>query len=124
MGTIAVSVDGRPIFSWDGDEDAIKNVIDNFPIGAEGVGLSAIDFATACIAHLSGRALRKQERVGQEMQMMGVIWFILQMDTDKAGRPGKIKDYAENTDFTVDLHVDVAAGKITADIDAATWFNA
>jgi hypothetical protein len=56
--------------------------------------------------------------------MMGVIWFILQTDTDKAGRPGKIKDYAANSDFTVDLHVDAAAGKITADIDAQTWFNA
>lgn len=124
MGTIAVSVDGRPIFSWDGDEDAIKNVIDRFSIGAEAIGHSADDLASHAIAHLSGRELHMKERVEQEMQMMGVIWFILQTDTDKAGRPGKIKDYAANTDFTVDLHVDAAAGKIAADIDAQTWFNA
>jgi hypothetical protein len=32
--------------------------------------------------------------IGQQMQMMGVIWFIVECDTGNADRPGKIGGYA------------------------------
>ena len=86
--------------------------------------MSPTEFASACIQRLSSRALRTQGRVGQEMQMMGVIWFILQADTNNVEHPGKIQDYAANTDFAVNLHVDAIQGEIVADIVAKTWFNA
>jgi hypothetical protein len=44
MGTIAVSVDGDPIFNWQGDEAAITQLMEAFPSAAEHVGLTPNKF--------------------------------------------------------------------------------
>jgi hypothetical protein len=46
----------------------------------------------------------EQDQAGQEMQMVGVIWRILEAETHNAEHPGKIADYAGvAVDFFVDL---------------------
>ena len=62
--------------------------------------------ADNCVAHLSkGLCVGDEEQgqVGQEMQMIGVIWHILEAETHNAEHPGKIADYAGAVDFLVDL---------------------
>ncbi len=53
--------------------------------------------ADNCVAQLS-KGLRvgdeEQGQAGQEMQMVGVIWRILEAETHNAEHPGKIADYA------------------------------
>jgi len=39
------------------------------------------------------------------MQMMGVIWRILEMEINHPERPGKVADYIGNTNFDVDLQM-------------------
>jgi hypothetical protein len=62
--------------------------------------------ADDCVAHLS-KGLRvgdeEQDQAGQEMQMVGVIWRVLEAETHNAEHPGKIADYAGAVDFFVDL---------------------
>jgi hypothetical protein len=103
MGTIKVAVDGRPAFDWEGDEDSIEHILEAFPVGARGVGMTPEQLADNCIAHFRTGSPVSEDPVGQEMQMMGVLWRILEADTGNAEHPGKIADYAGSVDFTVDL---------------------
>jgi hypothetical protein len=121
MGTIAVSVDGDPIFNWQGDEAAITQLMEAFPSAAERVGLTPNKFAQACVSHLSSDILHKQGAVGQKMQMMGVVWLILDQNTNNAEHPGKIRDYAAITDFEVDLRPH--DGGVTFQVNAMSKFD-
>jgi hypothetical protein len=93
MGMTTVAIDGESIFTWDGDEAAVKHVLEDFPHGAASVGMTPRALADDCVAHLS-KGLRvgdeEQGQVGQEMQMVGVIWRILEAETHNAEHPGKI----------------------------------
>jgi hypothetical protein len=74
MGMITVAIDGETIFTWDGDEAAVKNVLEDFPHGAASVGMTPRALADNDVAHLS-KGLRvgdeEQDQAGQEMQMVG-----------------------------------------------------
>ena len=105
MGTIKIAVGGKPMFSWDGDESAVNTILNAFPKGARSVGMSPQELANNCIAHLSSGSLLARDRVGQEMQMMGVIWRILESKTNNAEHPGKIGEYASAIDFEVDFEL-------------------
>ena len=73
MGRIAIAVNGKQIFVWNGDEASIKNILDAFPRGARGVGMAPHALADTCVAKLSSGSLLSTDPVGQEFQMMGVI---------------------------------------------------
>ena len=90
MSTMNITVGGKPFFTWDGDEAAVLNILVDFPRGAQGVGLSPQAFADNLIVHLKKGSLLAEDQVGQETQMMGVIWRILTAETGLAERPGKI----------------------------------
>jgi hypothetical protein len=92
MATITISVDGNEIFSWDGDDASIKNILEAFPRAARHVDLTPHELADNCIAHLRSGQLCSANSVGQEMQMMGVIWHILEAETDHPEHPGRIAD--------------------------------
>jgi hypothetical protein len=121
MSTMNITVGGKPFFTWDGDEAAVLNILDDFPSGAQGVGLSPQAFADNLIVHLKKGSLLAEDQVGQEMQMMGVIWRILTAETGLAERPGKIGDYAANTDFDVDIEIGPQSYKLH--VDARSKFN-
>jgi hypothetical protein len=40
MGMITVAIDGESIFTWDGDEAAVKHVLEDFPHSAASVGMT------------------------------------------------------------------------------------
>jgi hypothetical protein len=102
VGEIKIAVDGKPLFNWQGDEAAVANILEAFPRGAKGVGQSAEAFAQTCMYHLLDGRLASSDKVGQEMQMMGVTWLILTRDTGHPDHPGKIGDYVPHTDFAVE----------------------
>jgi hypothetical protein len=93
MGTMNIAVSGKAVFNWSGDTAAIQTILERFPLGARGVGLTPEVFADNCIAHLAKGKLLAAGAVGQEMQMMAVIWRILTADTGNAEHPGKVTDY-------------------------------
>jgi hypothetical protein len=103
-GAIAVSVDGRPLFTWDGDDGAIRKVLEEFPRIAENTGMTADALAMNCIAYTRGGGLLENTPAGRQVQMMAVIWYILGRPTNHLEHPGKIADYAGTLSFEVDLH--------------------
>jgi hypothetical protein len=81
MGTIAIAVDGNHVFNWQGDEAEAKHIIEEFPRGAHHVGMTPDELSDEGIGQLlkDGRFL-SESPVVREMQMMGVIWRILEME--------------------------------------------
>jgi hypothetical protein len=81
MGTIAIAVDGEQVFNWQGDEAEAKHILEQFPRGAHHVGMTPEELSDEGIGQLlkDGRFL-SESRVVREMQMMGVIWRILEME--------------------------------------------
>jgi hypothetical protein len=82
MGKVEVQVNGNTVFKWDGDADAVDNVLKQLPEGAGSVGQTAKDFAESCAFHLGNVDIT-------EMQMMGVIWLILTRDTGISRPPSQ-----------------------------------
>ena len=105
MGEIKIAMEGTPFFSWDGDEENVASILRDFPQAAEHVGLTAREFAEACIRRAqSGKTASTPE--GEEIQMMAIIWLVLTSDTLNAEHPGKVADYIPTTDFSVDFNFD------------------
>jgi hypothetical protein len=46
-----------------------------------------------------------QEHLGQEMQMMAVIYYIISRETGRPERPGTFRDYGPAWDFNFDIDV-------------------
>jgi hypothetical protein len=121
MSTIKVAVDGKPAFVWEGDEAATKHILEEFPVAARGVGMTPRELADNCMGHFRTGSLVSEDRVGQEMQMMGIIWHVLEAETGNAEHPGKIADYVGSVDFVVDLSPRDQG--FTADITATSRFD-
>jgi len=69
--------------------------------------MSPQDLADNAIWALRDASLVPNEGgVAREMQMMLVIWRIIQAETGNAEHPGKIGDYVGNTDFDVNIVCD------------------
>jgi hypothetical protein len=77
MGTIAVSVDGDPIFNWQGDEAAITQLMEAFPSAAEHVGLTPNKFAQACVSHLSSDMRTSKVPLAKKCKRW--VWFGLSL---------------------------------------------
>jgi hypothetical protein len=122
MSTIAIAVNGEPLFNWEGDEAAAQHILEAFPQGARASGQVPRQLADACVAYLSQGSLLAAGPVGQEFQMMGVIWHILNADTCNPEHPGKIVNYVGSVDFAVDL--EIGEKKFTAYIEATSKFDA
>jgi hypothetical protein len=121
MSTMKIAVDGELIFNWDGDEAAVQNILERFPHGARSVGVTPEALADASIMHLNNDSFLSADSVGQEMQMMGVIWRILTSETGDAEHPGKVSTYAANTDF--DVNIEIGAGRFTMHVNARSRFD-
>ena len=118
MGTIAIAVDGKQVFNWQGDEVEAKQILKDFRRAARHAGLTPEEFSDNCVKHLRDGRLLSEGRVGQEMQMMGVVWRILETETNDPEHPGKFADYIGNRNFDVDL--EMHGGGFTATIAATS----
>jgi hypothetical protein len=85
--------------------DEAKQILKDFRCAARHVGLTPEEFVDNCVQHLRDGRLLSEGRVGQEMQMMGVVWRILETETNDPEHPGKVADYIGNTNFDVDLEM-------------------
>jgi hypothetical protein len=105
MPTIAINVNGKPVFSWECDADLIRDVLADFPRAARHVNKTPTSLAHGCLANLirDGSLLAND---GQEVQKMAAVWCVLKSDTRNAEHPGKIADYAAAIDFDVNFTFD------------------
>jgi hypothetical protein len=76
-----IAVEGNPLFTWEGDEAAIENILQAVPDAAISQQMSPEDLAYNSVLHLKAGKLLTPNEVGREMQMMCVVWFFLQLET-------------------------------------------
>jgi hypothetical protein len=104
MGKISIHVDNKPVFSWEGDEAAVTEVLETIPVMADRCGMSPGELADHCMHQLlTDRKLEADSEDAQELHMLGIVWSILQLDSENADHPGKIADYAGAVDFAINL---------------------
>jgi hypothetical protein len=118
--TFEVSVDGSKIFTWEGDREVVENVREAVPRGAKDAGVTEDQLADMSIHLLIKEGhLISTDPVGQEMQMMAIVWRILETETGNPNHPGKIASYVGGADFSVDIHSTETEGnrqKVTCEI--------
>jgi hypothetical protein len=65
-----------------GDEVEAKQILKDFRRAARHAGLTPEEFSDNCVKHLRDGRLLSEGWGGQEMQMMGVVWRILETETN------------------------------------------
>ncbi len=103
--TFTVSIDGERAFVWTGGPTEISRVLEDVPRAAEHAGFTPRKFAAAAISHMRHHGIMR-DPVGGEMQMMAVLWRILDAKSPDPEHPGKIGDYAGHDNIEADLRFD------------------
>jgi hypothetical protein len=80
VGTIAVSIDGKPKFTWHGDEAKIARIMETYPEGAARQDMTPKELAVICIDHLVNN-VAAQDDLAREAQQIGLIWLILDAES-------------------------------------------
>jgi hypothetical protein len=121
MGTVRISIDGEPKFTWEGDEGEIARLFDAVAkLAAAGdQPISAIQ--SACFRFIA-RGTQLSE-VAREAAMMGVLTLVMDQDIRHPGHPGKLRDYVPTTNFKVDLHLDETTDEVHAQVEAFTHYD-
>jgi hypothetical protein len=102
--TFEIFVDGKSVFTWKGDQEAVEHIFEAFPGAAEHAGMTERQFADNCVHLLIEQGHIMSDSAGQEMQMMAILWRVLEAETGNPDHPGRIASYVGAADFTVDLH--------------------
>jgi hypothetical protein len=103
MGTISISVRGKPIFKRAGDQAAIVRILESWSTMKVSGGDSPKALAEDGIQYMIENGKLRSDETSQIMQKAGIIWLVLNLDTGDAKHPGKLYQYAVFTDFDVNL---------------------
>jgi hypothetical protein len=109
MGKMTIHVDAKVegkstefTFNWEGDDPEIKNVMEFIEQRADEANITPETFTHSTLRELPATGLLK-EPGAQQVQMMAILYTVLQMPTRSPDRPGSIYNYAasENIDATL-----------------------
>jgi hypothetical protein len=108
---IKVAFDGKKLFEWEGDADAVARIDEEVSriakandMSPEALSLSIIN----AIMNNGGFLKAEGDDVGDdynnhETQMMVVIWLLIALPTGLPDRPGRCRDYLEAWNFEFDV---------------------
>ena len=111
MGKINVGFDGKRLFEWEGDGHGIATIENTFWQLAINRNVDPKAFAQSIV-----RGIARHQRFfegDRRVQMMAVIYFLLQLPTQNPDRPGPYRNYMPvwNFNFTFDIHEDEATSE-------------
>ena len=89
MGTLSVKFDGKSAFDWTGDKAEIDGLGAAFRTAAKNVKLKPDVFADNAVRHFAESGFLTADPVGQEMQMMAIVYFILSLDSGHPTHPAR-----------------------------------
>jgi hypothetical protein len=107
MGTMKIRVDAPPVnfaFQWDGNRSDIDNIMSCIEDEAAKAGYTPEQFAQSTLFHLPTMGFMT-EPGPQQLQMMAIMYTILNHPTMAPGWPGSIYRYAADEDIVVRLRV-------------------
>ena len=98
---INVAFNGKKLFEWEGDADAVARIDAeiNRLAKANDVSPEALSYTMLDNITSKGRFLKG----GHETQMMILVWTLIGMPTGYPDRPGKCRDYLEAWNFDFDV---------------------
>jgi hypothetical protein len=120
MAKITVKLDGKSLFNWEGDADAIKNIETDFEAVSAHEKLSPDVFASNAVRHLPSMPLQKADPATSQMQMMAILYFLFSRDTGHPDHPGKYRDYAAAWDFEFDISCLSDGNQITIGVNGTS----
>ena len=97
MGTMRIKITGTGMaFTWEGDDDAIRNVMEATQRMAAAGDSTPETYAQSVLKNLPALAEEKDETVQQHL-MMAILYLVLMIPAD--GCPGRVGDYAADEDI-------------------------
>jgi hypothetical protein len=86
MGTMRIKITGTGMaFTWEGDDDAIRNVMEATQRMAAAGDSTPETYAQSVLKNLPALAKEKDEIVQQHV-MMAILYLVLMVPADKSGR--------------------------------------
>ena len=117
MGKLVIAINGKRLFVWEGDAAEVES-IENQTRTVANVGRITPDtVAQSMVVGIAERGGLMQPP--QQVELLALVYFVLNLQTDEAGRPGHIGDYIPLYDFDVDVECDAVAEMFTANIWAS-----
>jgi hypothetical protein len=111
MGKMSIRVDANVegktfkfAFKWEGGDEEIEHVMDFIEMAARKTDVTPKSFAQNTLRLLPTTGLMQDERT-REVQMMAILYLVLQLPTNSPDRPGPIHNYAAAEDITAELNV-------------------
>jgi hypothetical protein len=134
MGAINVNIDAEAdgkeklefSFSWNGDREQIQRAMEFVTETAIQIGVTAQEFAQSALISLPETGIMQDEGA-QQVQMMAIIFAILDYAERQAEAPGPILDVVAKQDITVaiiirDETVEIAIEGAPSATDAGTAY--
>src|SRR5262245_61603502 len=93
-------------FAWDGDDDAVREVMKFIDKMADDAGVKPEALTQGALKHFP--AVRKNIEAdpgAQQVMMMAILYTVLQLPTQQLDRPGAIYNYAATEDIAAKLIV-------------------
>jgi hypothetical protein len=113
---INVAFNGKKLFEWEGDADAVERIEDAVLKMAKIADVTPADASQAAmgeIARTGGFATSNPQA-----EMMVVLWTLISLPTKYPDHPGFIRDYIELWDFDFDISNDVNPRKFVINYNA------
>ena len=111
MGKITVTISDKAskkdplVFEWEGDDTAIRNVMQTIDKIAKQGGVSPDKFTQAALKHLPMMGWSDNEII-KRGQVMAVLYIVLNLPTRSEDRPGSVYNYAASEDINADLSIE------------------
>ena len=121
MGNVTLRLDGAEIFKWSGDDLGIQKLELAFADAARNRGVTPDVLASSIVMQLPGTGIVEEKRA-QALQLMGIMYFILQRSTGDPRHAGKYRDYLGVSEFEFDLQI--RGRKIRVEPTASNWPDA
>jgi hypothetical protein len=107
MGTMAIRVEAPPVtfaFNWEGTQGDIDNIMTFIEDQAAAAGITPEQLAQSTLRYLPTMGVMK-EPGAQQIQMMAIMYTVLNCPTKTPGRPGSVHRYAADEHIVARLTV-------------------
>ena len=98
---IKVAFDGKKLFEWEGDADAVARIDEEMIRIAKLADAKPDDLSQPALAGIMSNGGFSTSN--PEAEMMVVVWSLIALPTGLPDRPGRCRDYLEAWNFEFDV---------------------
>jgi hypothetical protein len=114
MGRLTIAINGKRLFEGEGEAAEVEAVEQQVRAVADSGNMTADSIAEIAVVGIAERGGLMQPVM--EVELLALVYFVLNLPIDEADRPGRIRDYIPRYDFDVDVGCDLAAQKFRVEV--------